>query len=323
MQESQLREKIGSYTRFPPRGNLHILTDTSEFTSIKADDVLELGGSYYLIRGEEVEGRFGLDGEPKYWVKRAVDLADGSAKIIKLVFFETFLMQLGTQHIQCFRSPHKEARILDKTRNDPWFMQGFHVSDAKGNEVRIIDRIRGARFYDYIPDLDVDHETYFHREFPAVFHNLLQCFEAIERLHTMGELHGDIRNDHIIIDRTTGTYTWIDFDYTYEWSENPFGLDLYGLGNVLMFAVGKGFHNLPDLTACAPPGMALRTCLDPADMSLIFKHRIMNLQKLFPYIPDSLNYVLLHFAQGTDVFYARTSELLHDLRACEQDLARP
>ncbi len=321
MNEAQLREQIANYSRFPPRGNLNILSDTTEFMSIQSGDVLELGGAYYLVRGEEVEGRFGLDGEPKYWVKRAIDLADGSSKIIKLVFHEKFLMQLGTEQILCFRSPVKEARVLDKVRDDLRFMQGFNVLDSAGNHVRIIERIQGDRYYDLIHSFQMDHEVYFHDHFPIIFDKVFGCMEAINRLHRMGELHGDIRNDHILIERDTGSYRWIDFDYTYDWAESPYGVDLFGLGNILLFTAGKGFHNLPDLAACGPEGMRMRSCLEHGDLSLFFKHRIANLQKLFPYIPDSLNYVLLHFSQGARVFYEHTDELLQDLSACRLDIA--
>jgi hypothetical protein len=320
MNEAEILESIGSYTRFPPRGKINIFSDTTQFMSIKADDVLELNGGYYLVRGEEVEGRFGLDGEPKYWVKRAIDLSDGSSKVIKLVFNESFLMQLGSLQIQCFRSPLKEARILEKTHHDMRFMQGFNVRDTADNAVRIIDRIQGTRYYDYIHNLDMDHETYFHGLFRAVFKNIIETFEAINHLHHMNELHGDIRNDHILIDRPSGVYTWIDFDYTYDWSENFFGIDLYGLGNILLFTVGKGFHTIPDLNACGPEGFKVKECLTQGDLSLFFKHRIVNLRKLFPYIPDSLNLVLLHFGQEAEVFYEHSDELLSDLKACEADL---
>jgi hypothetical protein len=321
MTEAQIRERVECYTRFPPRGKLNIISDTTEFMSIKADDILELGGALYLVRGEEVEGRFGLDGEPKYWVKRAIDLSDGSSKIIKLVFYEKFLMQLGVEQIPCFRSPAKEARILDKIRGDLCFMQGVNVLDASGNQVRIIERIQGTRYYDYIHGFQMDHETYFREEFPSIFDNVISCVEAINRLHHLEEVHGDIRNDHIFIERGTGKYRWIDFDYTYEWAESPYGVDLFGLGNILLFTTGKGFHNIPDLAAGGPEGMKVLSCLEPGDQSLFFKHRIANLQKLFPYFPDSLNFVLLHFSQGAEVFYEHTDELLQDLKACRMDFA--
>lgn len=322
MQESELREKVNEYSRFPVRGKLRIITDTTEFMSIRDGDVLELEGAYYLVRGEEVEGRFGLDGEPKFWVKKAIDLADGSSKVIKLEFHESFTMQLGSLRIKCYRSPRKEARILEKTASDPYFMQGFNLRDSKGNIVRVIDRVVGTRFYDFILDLTIDHETYFQQQFPGVFRNLVSCMEAVNRLHGMDELHGDVRNDHIIIERETGRYVWIDFDYTYEWYENRFGVDLFGLGNVLLLALGKGFHYVPDLNACGPVGMKVVSCMIGSDFSLFFKHRIINLQKLFPYIPDSLMHVLMHFSQGTEVFYESTEELLEDLGACEGDICR-
>ncbi len=320
MNESEIRERIQHYSNFPAQGRIPIVTDTTEFMSIGAGDVLELGGGYYLVRGDEVEGRFGLDKEPKFWVKRAIDLSDGSFKVIKLVFHETFIMHLGVQPIQCFRSPRKEARILDKTRNDPFFMQGFNVHDSAGNIVRIIDKIQGGRYLDFIRNMQIDHETYFHEHFPSILEMVVQCIEAIGRLHAMGELHGDVRNDHILINRQTGTYTWIDFDYTYDWAENPFGVDLFGLGNVLLLTCGKGFHILRDLDGCGPEGMKLKSCLTPSDLSLFYPHRIINLQKLFPYIPDSFSHVLRRFSQGADIFYETTEELLHDLKACKTDI---
>jgi hypothetical protein len=321
MNELLLKEKIKEYSRFSHSDKVNIVTDTSEFMNIKADDVLELAGRFYLVRGEEVEGRFGLDGEPKFWVKKAVDLADGSHKVIKLVFHESFTMHLGSLPIQCFRSPQKESRILDKTRDDPHFMQGFTVYDPSGNFIRIIDKIQGTRFYDYINNLIEDHETYFHTDFPMILDNVILCIEAIWRLHQMEEVHGDIRNDHIFIDRKTKTYIWIDFDYSYQWAENPFGVDLYGLGNILLFTVGKGFHNVPDLAGGGQLRAKLLSSLTADDMSLFFKSRVANLQKLFPYIPDSLNHILLHFSQGTEVFYETSQELLTDLKAFRSELA--
>jgi len=175
MTEQQIRERIRSFTHFAPPARLRIVTDTSEFMSIQAGDVLELNGRFFLIRGEEMEGRFGLDGEPKFWVKKAIDLESGQPKVIKLVFHETFLMRLGEYDIRCLRSPTKESRILDKVRHHPHFMQGITLPDQVGNPVRVIDKVQGTRFYDYIHDIDMDHEQYFHELFPSVFSNVVSC----------------------------------------------------------------------------------------------------------------------------------------------------
>ena len=50
------------------------------------------------------------------------------------------------------------------------------------------------------------------------------------------------------------------------------------------------------------------------DLSLLAQDRIFNLQKLFPYIPDSLNNILLHFSTGSQVFYNSVSEFQDELQ---------
>ena len=49
-------------------------------------DVVVLKGRPYLVRHNAKEGRFGIDDDVKFWVKRAIDLQNGASKIIKLVF---------------------------------------------------------------------------------------------------------------------------------------------------------------------------------------------------------------------------------------------
>ena len=39
----------------------------------------------------------------------------------------------------------------------------------------------------------------------------------------------------------------------------------------------------------------------------------MNLKKIYPYLPESLNNVLLHFSSGAGVFYERVDELMAEL----------
>lgn len=320
MTEQEIREKVDQYSRFKHKGKLNVIEDTTEFMSIDAGHVLELEGRHYLVRGDETEPRFGLEGDPKFWVKKGIDLADGSAKIIKLVFHESFWINIAEQPIKCYRSPQKEARILEKVTADPYFMQGITVHDAARNTIRIVDRIQGLCFYDYIGRIKSDHETYLRDQFCGILRSIIDCIWAMHRLHEMGELHGDIRTDHIFIERGTGLYRWIDFDYTYEWSENRFGMDLLGLGNILLYAFGKGFYHLQDLTAWGPQGEAVLSCLAYDDLSLYSKNRVANLEKVFPYMPDCLNFVLLHFAQGAELTYESTLELIGDLEMCMREL---
>lgn len=295
----------GSVGRY---GNLY--EDTSQFMNIDHGDVMLLGKKHYLVLRDEKECSFGVE-DPKYWVKRCRELETGQRRIIKLVFYETFPLQLGSMEITAYRSPRKEARILELVRGDSRFMQGFSVDDVAGNKVRILSVVRGKRLAEVVDALDMDHVTYFHEALPAILTKFMSACEAIQFLHRHGENHGDIRRDHLFVEHATGDYVWIDFDYTYDFHENPYGLDLFGLGNLLLFLVGKRFytpHNMaPYLASSSAPSP------EPGDFSMLFASRLANLQLLFPYIPESLNMVLMHFSRSARVFYTRTDEFLADL----------
>jgi hypothetical protein len=83
-------------------------------------------------------------------------------------------------------------------------MQGVSVTDVAGNLVRVIDFVRGPSIYRHLRNLDLDHETYFHQALPSVMTKLLETFDALAFLRQKGEQHGDVRNDHILIERDTG-----------------------------------------------------------------------------------------------------------------------
>ena len=86
--------------------------------------------------------------------------------------------------------------------------------------------------------------------------------------------------------------------------------DVWSLGNILLYAVGKGEHTFQDVRAgriALAPGSAPLT---EQDASAFFVHRIMNLRKLFPWIPEDLNEILMHFSYGTGEFYESVDEIL-------------
>ena len=308
------REITDLATRWMPAGwnpkKLRVKTDTTNFFTIDFGDILLLGNRPYLIRNNAKEGRFGLDDEVKYWVKRAVDLTKGEMCMVKLVFHENFTASIGDMAFECFRSPRKEARILDLVKGHPNFMQGISGDDEKGNKVRILEYISGQTLANYLSEIDEDHESYFFGSFPKIMKNFLDCIQAISFLHENKEKHGDIRRDHILIDSQTKQYRWIDFDYNFRHKENIFGYDLFGLGNILMHIVGNGDILLHDLKNRNPD---LLLHLRPSDFNIVFHNRLANLKKLFPYIPESLNRVLLYFSSGANLFYERTDQLLSDL----------
>jgi hypothetical protein len=299
--------------------DLRVVTDTSDFFRVDAGDVLMLAGRPYLVRNSAREGRFGLDDEVKHWVKRAVDLVSGEMKIIKLVFHEKFTATIGGISFECFRSPRKEARILKLVNDHPHFMHGLSVTDQAGNLVRVLDVIAGATLADHVAGMGAAHEAYCFTHLPALLEKYIRCVEAIGFLHAHGEKHGDIRRDHILIDGDSGDFRWIDFDYNFRHRENIYGYDLFGLGNVLIYLAGRGDVLLADLQRRSP---GLLAGLSASDVNIVFNNRVANLQKIYAYIPSSLNRILLHFSKGANWFYENTDQLLEDLRPAHEDLLR-
>ena len=294
--------------RIPSRFRIH--RDTTNIFSVEYDDVVVLDGKPYLIRHNAKELRFGLEDEVKLWVKRAIDLKNGSLKIMKLVFYENFMSRIGDIEYECFRSPKKEARILDLVSGHKNFMHGHSIQDEKDNLIRILDFIRGKPLFTYVENMELGHEAYYYEQFPGILDHFFECVQAIRFLHEHGEKHGDIRRDHILIDSDKGQYRWIDFDFNYRHRENIYGYDLFGLGNVLIFLVGKGDWLLPDLKKQNHPALST---LREEDVNIVFKNRVVNLKKIYPYIPESLNQVLMHFSKGANWFYENTAQLLEDL----------
>ena len=291
------------------------ITDTSNFSSIDYKDILLINGKKYLISGNAKEERFGIE-DPKFWVKRAVDMDTRDRKIIKLVFFEEFKTELGGLVIRSFRDPDKESSVLELVKGHPNFMQGISHQDSKGNNVRIIDVIRGRNLYDYIGNLEMKHETYFETIMPNLLKQLLDAFKAIGFLHQNGLRHGDIRNDHLYMERKTGNFVWIDFDYDFEASENTYSLDLFGLGNVLLYTIGKGLHLYSMIKSDLKTYGDLVDRILFQDFSLLDQSRLLNLKKVFPYIPDSLNNLLMHFSTESEIYYESAEEIVEDLKHC-------
>ena len=292
-----------------------LFSDTSNVFAIDYGDIILVGGKQYKVTGHERERRFGID-DPKFWVKRVEDLETGEKKIVKLSFFETFELQLGGVKIQCFRNPDKEGEILDLVKEHPHFMHGETYRDIKDNNIRVIEPIKGQNFFVYIDSLTIDYEIYFNTLLPYILKKLIKAFEAIRYLHVHGHRHGDIRNDHIIVEKDTGIYRWIDFDYDYVTDENPFSLDIFEIGNILTYAIGKGFHNLYMIKNNPALYGNLIDNLETRDFSILDKGRFINLRKLYPYIPIHLNDILCHFSMGAEIFYETAEEIIRDLNTC-------
>jgi hypothetical protein len=302
--------RVMKSVRHQPR----IFSDTSDFTSITYGDIIHVDGRYFIVVGHTREGRFGIDSQIKPWVPRVNDLMSGERFIIKLVFHETYELTIDQLHVTCFRNPEKEARVLELVNDNPYFMHGRSVLDAADNLVRILDIVDGRRLDSHIARLGTSHEEYVAEHLKEMLVRYLTSVAGIRLLHDNGFKHGDIRRDHIFVNREDGMFRWIDFDYDFYLPERPFALDLFGLGNVLLFILGKQNFRVGDVINHPNMGEKVMKTITTNDLALISQDRIFNLKKLFPYIPDALNNILLHFSVGTRVFYNSVAEFQDELQ---------
>ena len=310
MTREEIAERIKKVTGWLKVGRLNIVTDTSDWTRIMRGDVLHLGGQDFVVLGNRYETRFGIGEQPKYWVFGAIDLESGEKKIIKMVFHEDFNVRIGVFKINCYRSSEKEARVLDLIRGDKRFMQGYTVKDEKGNQIRILDYIRGETILQNIHENPKSHEQYFYEDLPGILYKLTDSILAIKILHMNHTCHGDIRNDHIIIESGTGRYRWIDFDLNQHVSD----FDVWSMGNIISYAVGKGINSFSQILKNRKIPDKIKRNLTPDDASAFYEYRIMNLKKLYPYIPDTLNSILTHFTIKPKSYYTNITQLIKDYK---------
>ncbi len=292
-----------------------IFKDTSDFTRIDYGDIIHVDNRYFLVVGYTKEGRFGIEEQPKQWVPKVYDLESGERKILKLVFHEKFTMALGELQVTCYRRPEKEGQVLDLVHGNLMFMQGYSVLDEAGNLVRILDIIQGTRLDTAIGRIVSNQDDYLATHVEDILRRFLRSMEAIILLHDQGFKHGDIRRDHIFIDQEDGHYRWIDFDYDFYLPERPYALDLIGLGNILLFILGRKNFRPVDVLHNPEMGERVFKTLHMNDLSLLSQDRIFNLRKLYPCLPKCFNDILLHFSSGTTVMYDTVTEFYDELSA--------
>ena len=130
------------------------------------------------------------------------------------------------------------------------------------------------------------------------------ALDAMAWLNRQGERHGDIRNDHLIVDPDTGRLGWIDFDLSVAASD----IDVHCAGNVLLFVVAQGIVTFADARRLLPP--AAPDPFEPADAALVFSNRVANLRKLYPYLPEGLNELLMRYSVDAPEPFATMDEVV-------------
>jgi hypothetical protein len=315
-EQQRLKNQISQLTFRKISGDVEIVTKCSDFMNISAGQVYRTEEKDFLIRGETYESRFGISDQPKYWAKHAIDLESSKAKILKFIFYEEFIAIIGPLRIRCYRDPEKESDVLDFVKGDLRFMQGTTMKDEGGNFVRVIDFIKGKSLYAYIFNCELSHEEFYFTRVPRILKNIIKCFEGIKKLHDNNLCHGDIRNDHILIEQETGIFRWIDFDL----EQNYTDFDLWSIGNVLSFVIGKGIRSFHELYKTDHYSQSIKELITPDDASAFYNYRIMNLKKLYPYISKKLNDILLHFTVNTSNYYENIENIIDDLNNAVSEL---
>jgi len=300
--------------------NPQIVTDTTDWMRINRGDVIRLGDEDFIVKGTLREPRFGIDDQPKPWVINTIKMDTGEKKIVKTVFYEDFNVLIGLFKIHCFRSPGKEADVLKLTHGDDRFMQGYTVEDKAHNKVRILDFVNGTSFFNFIPEIQKNHETYYYEDLGTYLWKLLDSLEAIKLLHHYDFCHGDIRNDHIIIDSTSGKCRWIDFDL----SQNVTDFDIWSFGNIICYAVAKGILTFKSVLKSTIFSDEIKSTLSSDDASAFYEYRIMNVKKVYPYISDKLSKILNHFTLRPKLYYTNINELHEDfVEMLETEFPKP
>ena len=179
--------------------------------------------------------------------------------------------------------------------------------------MRVVEFVTGTDLLTYLQSVHLHHEEYFQTMVPGILANVANSLGAIQRLHDAGLCHGDIRNDHILIERATGLYKWIDFDLK---QDSP-DFDVWSAGNILHCVLAKGFVTFHDALHIKPE---LSGHLVDEDASVFFPNRVMNLRKVYGYIPSRLNDILCRFSLGAGTFYDRISQISDDLADCAASL---
>jgi len=302
--ENDIKARVEQLTGTHVWNEIIFCEDTSNYMKISRGEVLLFGDEQYYVLGNMYEGRFTLDDYPKYWVKSAIELSTGKKKILKWKFEEEVLFKVGDVQIKCQRNSEKESAILKLGKGNFCFMQGETFSDSQGNPVKIIDYIKGDSFYNYLSNLTLDHQIYFSEIFPGLLSQLKELFIGLQIIHRNNYVHGDIRNDHIFMDNQLKVLRWIDFDLEQDFSD----FDIWSIGNILLYAVGMGEHTFAN--EARKKSLPLLT---HDDASAFMQYRIINLKKLFPYIPENINSILMRFSKNTSVFYDNIGQIIEDL----------
>ena len=200
-----------------------------------------------------------------------------------------------------------EARRIKKLQERPidHFVNGQTFEDSKGNIVNIFEHIEGETLHEVIQGIKVGHREYFKDHFPDLALKLLDLARALQELHERLKItHSDIHLKNIIIQDGTRKPFLIDYDFpimSERYSDiEELGLSLLDLA--LKSTCAEGSHTLYDFPK-----------LEFTGGELWDEEVILNARKIYSYIPEDINNILLRFADDCENRYKTASEFADDL----------
>ncbi len=88
--------------------------------------------------------------------------------------------------------------------------------------------------------------------------------------------------------------------------------DTWSLGNIINYVVGMGINAFKAVLKSEAYSAEVKRSSGPDGASGFYQYRIMNLRKLYPYIPPKPNDILLHFTIQPRHFYTSVEQLIDD-----------
>lgn len=210
-----------------------------------------------------------------------------------------------------------ERDFFAKVPSHDNIVRGYSLVDESGDILIVTEFTEGEKLQDYLSEFGVDHKRYFLESFPEILNNFMGAIRGVEHIVKNG-FYNEFAIYHIWIDKKTGRYILFDFDLpSTELSK------LQALKDLESSTISNIGGSLCEIVA--PLGIYEYEAVHDEEMyfdelgitdaDFNEYNLLVDLQKVYPYIPDELNKILLRFGRDASNPYTSISELYSDLES--------
>lgn len=297
----------------PPGRSIRTLR---EFTQTGVGEVIEVDGVRYQVIAIPEERIYDELDAAHLFVRIVRTVGTREKRVLKV----GPTMDLADTDEPSIKSAVKESEILRLVQGNRGFVQGVgRVPTGCDFVLCDMEYMEGPTLPEWIKSMPQDHKTYYRDMFPFLAARFADAARALHELHEAGRIsqseygyHGDMgQGDCLIYDQSRSTLRWFDLNLVLLGDRNGVAEDINELGKIFRFIVGKRLHTVgtfaqhPELYPHArvrPADFSREDLVDLGvdDLSLL---PVVNLGKLFPYISDEVNALLMQFrGDGWDGF---------------------